>query len=440
MFRRMVFFVVMLASGFVPCAVSQGKQKLASLVENIYGPDGLVVNSEANLPDGSTHSAHFNGDFQREFSQFNISLAAQLTSVPLPSPASGFTYSYDASTGTWKRTTQSFGPILSDRAETIGKNKFSFGLNFQYFNFNSVDGIDLGNINAVFRHDDYQEGGGKADVVTTNNSVDARVSQFTAFMTYGITDRLDISVAVPIVRTQLSVTSDATIQRVGTGTDVKVHFFYDPNKPGGYGNEKVFSASGTASGLGDVILRGKATLLKSGTAGLALGLDVRTPTGDEKDLLGAGAVGLKPFATFSVQFGKISPHLNLGYQWNSASVLAGDVKTNTKGNLPHSLLYVGGADVGINEKLTFAFDILGQQIFNGPQLFVTSATTSSGTATATFPDIGFRHADYNIVNGATGIKFNVFGHILVNFNMLFKLNESGLRSKVTPLIGIEYSL
>ena len=33
--------------------------------------------SEAKLPDGSTHSAHFNSAFQTEFTQFNIALASQ---------------------------------------------------------------------------------------------------------------------------------------------------------------------------------------------------------------------------------------------------------------------------------------------------------------------------------------------------------------------------
>ena len=39
-------------------------------------------------------------------------------SVPLPSPGGGFTYQFDSSLGVFQRTTQSFGPILADRAET----------------------------------------------------------------------------------------------------------------------------------------------------------------------------------------------------------------------------------------------------------------------------------------------------------------------------------
>ena len=31
------------------------------------------------------------------------------------------------------------------------------------------------------------------------------------------------------------------------------------------------------------------------------------------------------------------------------------------------------------------------------------------------------------------------GSLLVDFNVLFKLNKNGLRDNITPLVGIEYS-
>ena len=70
-----------------------------------------------------TTAAHFNSAFQSDFRLVNIALTSQLTAVPLPSPASGFTYKFDSATGTFVRSTTSFGPILSDRAETIGRGR-----------------------------------------------------------------------------------------------------------------------------------------------------------------------------------------------------------------------------------------------------------------------------------------------------------------------------
>ena len=194
---------------------------LATLFEDIYGPNGLVLSSDDVQLDGRNHAAHFNSAFQSDFRLVNIALTSQLTAVPLPSPASGFTYQFDPSTGTFVRSTRSFGPILSDRAETIGRGRIAFGFSHQFFSFDHLDGVPLTSVPAVFRHDSFENGGGRADVVSTMNTVEATVSQFTGALTYGVTSRLDVSLAVPIVRTHLSLLSNARIVRLGTGADRK---------------------------------------------------------------------------------------------------------------------------------------------------------------------------------------------------------------------------
>lgn len=412
----------------------QGDDKLALLIPNLYGPGGLIVDSEALLPDGSTHSAHFNSAFQSEFTQFNIALASQLANVSLPSPASGYTYAFDPSLGVFRRSTQSFGPILADRAETIGRRKFTFGFNYQRFSFDSIEGVDLGDVPAVFTHDGFQLGGGRRDVVTTSNAIEARVAQFNAFFSYGLTDRLDVSLALPIVDAELRVASRATIRRVGTGSSLAVHFFRDAS--GGFGDRRDFAASGSASGIGDVILRLKGAAPKSGPTSLALSVDVRFPTGDELDLLGSGAYGFKPVLAVSWAVKKVSPHLNLGYQWNGRSVLAGDVAKRTKGDLPNQFLYTGGVDIGLGDKLTLALDVLGQRVVDSPRLVRSTFTAANGE---TFPQIGFERGSFNVTNGAVGLKVNSGGSLLLDFNVLFKLDNGGLRDKVTPLLGFEYS-
>ena len=216
--------ILMLCAAMVPSAaaaqapynLSSPVRNLATLFTDLYGPNGLIVDSEATLPGEQPHSAHFNSDFQADFSQFSTALVGQIVSVPLPSPASGFTYRFDSTLGVFQRTTQSFGPILTERAETIGAGRFAFGFAAQRFTFDTVEGLDLHTVPAVFTHDNAQLLGGRQDVVTTTNSIKATVNQSTTFMTYGVTDRFDVSVAVPIVSNTLEVVSDATIQRLGT--------------------------------------------------------------------------------------------------------------------------------------------------------------------------------------------------------------------------------
>jgi hypothetical protein len=235
----------------------------------------------------------------------------------------------------------------------------------------------------------------------------------------------------------LSLTSNATIQRIGTGSQTNVHYFSDPSVPGGLGNHRQYFSSGTASGLGDLIVRAKCTVVRRESLRIALALDARAPTGDEKDLLGAGAPGIKPSLAMSLLVKRLAPHLNVAYQWNGRSPLAGDVRTNQKASLPGQFLYAAGLDAGVSPRLTLAFDFLGQRIINSPRLSQRTFVAADGS---TYPDIGFRKTSFDLNNGAVGLKVNVVRQLLVNFNLRFRLNKAGLRDRVTPLVGIEYSL
>ena len=409
---------------------------LSSVFQNLFGPNGLVVDSQAVLPDGSTHSAHFNSAFQSNFTQFNVALASQLTSLPLPSPASGFTYRFDQGTGTFIRSTQSFGPILTDRAETIGRGRFSFGYTYQFFSFDQLEGIDLTRVPSVFTHDDFQLGGGRTDVVTTRNTIDASVGQWTGALTYGLTDRLDLSVAVPIVSTHLEVISAATIERVGTLGSPNVHFFADPDAPGGFGSERTFSAGGSASGIGDIIMRLKGSLLRSAGSGLSVGVDVRAPTGDERNLLGSGAAGVKPFVAASWTLKRFAPRVNLGYQWNGSSVLAGDPETGRKADLPDQGLYAVGADFGVSDRFSLTGDWLGRYAIDSPRVSVHTFTPAGSPVG--FDDMIFGTSSYWASSAAMGCKANVGGRVLIDFNLRFTVDNNGLTDRVTPLIGVEY--
>ena len=412
---------------------------LATLFEDIYGPNGLVLSSDDVTLDGSTHAAHFNSAFQSDFRLVNIALTGQLTAIPLPSPASGFTYEFDSATGTFVRSTRSFGPILSDRAETIGKGRLAFGFSNQFFSFDHLDGVSLSSVPAVFRHDSFELGGGRSDVVSTDNTIQANVGQFAGALTFGLSSRIDVSLAVPLVRTTLSLLSNARIQRLGTGTDLKVHYFQDPTALGGFGSTHQYFTEGSASGIGDLVLRMKATMIREGSRALAAGLDVRLPTGDELNLLGTGAMGLRPFGAVSGAWGALAPHANISYQWNGESVLAGDVRAGTKANLPDQFQYAIGSDVAINPRFSMVFDVLGQRVLNSPRLSVYTLNASGPAGSASLPDIRFSTDSYWATDASLGFKANVASRLLVNFNMRFNLGDAGLADRVAPLIGIEWS-
>ena len=406
----------------------------ATIFTNLFGPRGLVLDSEATLPGEQSHSAHFNSDFQSNFSQFGTALVSQLVNVPLPSPASGFTYQLDPSTGVFQRSTRSFGPILAERAETVGAGHTSVGFAFQRSTFDTIEDLDLESVPAVFTHDNAALLGGRQDVVTTVNSINATVSQYTTFFTVGVTNRLDVSVALPFVGTDVTVVSDATIHRLGT-TNPLTHFFRMAD--GAVGDRRLFTARSSAHGIGDLTIRLKNSLRKTGESGLALGLDVRLPTGDEMALTGTGTTGLQPFGIWSATFDRVSPHVNAGYQWNGSSVLAGNPATGVSADFPDQVTYVAGADVAVNTRITFAFDVLGRYVIDAKRLKRETFYALDGQST--FENIAFENDSFSELNGAFGFKANLFSRLLLNMNLLFSLDTRGLRDRVTPLIGIDYS-
>jgi len=414
-------------------------ESLATLFEDVYGPNGLVLNSDDVQLDGTTHAAHFNSAFQSDFRLVNIALTSQLAGIPLPSPASGFTYKFDSATGTFVRSTSSFGPILTDRAETIGRGRIAFGFTSQFFSFDHLDGVSLTDIPAVFRHDAFETGGGRSDVVSTSNTIRAGVDQFAGALTYGITDRVDVSLAVPLVRTHLSLLSNAQIYRLGTGTNVQVHYFRDDLAIGGYGSTHQYFIEGSASGIGDLLVRGKATLMREGSRALATGVDVRLPTGDEQNLLGAGAAGVRPFAAFSASYRAFSPHANVAYQWNGSSVVAGDVHDNIKAPLPDLFTYAAGGDLSLNNRFSIIFDVLGQRVLDSPRLSTYTLNATGAAGSAALPDIRFSTGSYWSADGAVGFKANVAAKVLVEFNLRFNIVDNGLTDRIAPLLGVEWA-
>ena len=417
-----------------PYNVTVNVTELSRIFTELYGPDGLVVNSLASLAGGVSHSAHFNSGFESEFSQFGTALTGQIVSLPLPAPASGFTYQFDPGLGVFTRSTSSFGPILAERADTIGARRVSIGFAYQRLAFDSIENIDLQSVPAVFTHDNAELRGGREDVITTVNSIDSKVSRSAAFITYGVTNDLDVSIAVPYITTDIVVTSDATVRRIGTTTP-EIHFFRAVDDS--IGDRRIYTAFGHASGIGDITIRMKQVIKKSPRNGIALGLDLRLPTGDENNLLGTGAPAVQPFAAWSATYGTFAPHINLGYQWNGSSTLAGDIEAGVSADLPDVAVYALGAVVSVHPRVTLALDVLGRYIIDSPRVRLEDFVALDGHSV--FPNIAFDTGSINELSSAVGLKINVAGRLLLNTNLLMRLNSEGLRDKISPLVGVEYA-
>jgi hypothetical protein len=483
-------------------------RKLVCLIPQVYGPFGFGFDptkqdpTQAVLYTGNRHAAHFDADFLATFAPINQAVGMQISQLPIASPSSGITFTFDKVTKLETPTTdESLGPILGERAGTIGRKKLFLGFSYQYFNFSTIDGRDLNNIPTVLQHQPIAAqpplipacpppngqtafAGTKydgdpcpvRDYIQTANHIDLRVNQYTIYVTYGITRHLDFSAAIPFLNVQMKVTSNATIVPNSAtpavlGAPGNVWHSFNPDNPvlatqcaaakaaGQACLQASFSDSGSATGIGDVVLRGKYTVHQWERAGFAVGMDVRLPTGDETNFLGSGAVGVKPFGVFSYK-ARVSPHAEVGYEVNGDSTLAGNnlvppaPSAVAKGSLPNRFLYIVGADVVVTKRLTGAFDIYGQRLFSAPE-FVSQPYRDFGncsgatnddavncvvyTAGTTHPDYAQKSADFNLTTASLGLKLRAFSKLVVTGNVLLKLDSGGLRSRAVPLVGVSYS-
>lgn len=392
-----------------------------------------------------THAAHFIAADSPQFmalQQFATSVATQLSSFPLASPAGGFTYTYDPALGVFTRASESFGPIYAERASTIGKGKFNIGINRSHFAFDKFDGLNLrgGDVRLVFTHQDVNRDNSglspffEGDLVTGTLLLKVQ-SDITAFvMTFGATDRFDFGAAIPVVSVSLASQANVSVQRIATGASSPIHVFKN-----GTTSETV-EQHGSASGVGDVVLRGKFRALLTPRVGLAFGTDVRLPTGEERDLLGTGTTQIKPYVIGTLRFGAFSPHVNAGYGWNA---------TSNRSDVPDEISYTAGFDWAAHPKMTLAVDVIGRDFVSTRVASVrntqfvantnTDATKPPTLVTATFPQLISRDGNSQTLTGSVGVKVNPVGNALITINGLFGLGNHGLQTRFAPLVGLEYS-
>lgn len=495
---KVATFVLAMFLALLNCTFSEAQSlcstatnKLICVIPLLYDPTAGQVG--VNLPN-TAHHAHFDADFQTETRALDITLTGavgtELTALRLASPASGIIFAFDKSLAVVKRSAESYGSILGERAETIGRHRVFVAATYQFFPFSSLDGIDLKNVPAVYRHSDGQnpdgtprkptdppspgDPGDELEYIASSTHFDLKVHQTTFYATYGLTNRIDVSVAIPVLNVRLGVTSDATIVRTsdpiaqglplkqawqnspttfpgdlypGTGPELGCattavgctgyfHYF-DPADPATSLAAR-FSNARTASGIGDVVFRVKGTVFQGERAAVALGGNIRVPSGDEKNFLGSGAAGVEPFLAVSYR-ARISPHANLGYEFNGSSILAGDPITELKGRLPDQLLYSAGLDAGITRKLTLAVDLLGERLYGAPGVRIGAWEDILKIQHADIPQTVPIHRSFNMNDLAVGAKYSLHGNLLLTGNVQFKLDDGGLRAKIVPLVGISYT-
>ena len=213
---------------------------------------------------------------------------SNVRSRDVPSPSSSRTF--NPGLGTVERASRSFGAFFVERAVTGGRGRASAGVTFRFSSFGRLDGFDLRDGSFVTTANQFVDEAAPFDQESLTLRV--RTTTATGFVNVGLSDRLDLSVAVPVV--WLSLEGERVDDFRGRRT-VQA------------------SASADIAGIGDVAVRGKWRVGGERGSGVALGGEIRLPTGREEDLLGSGKVSFKGQAIASVEGPVAGVSFNAGY-------------------------------------------------------------------------------------------------------------------------------
>jgi hypothetical protein len=406
--------------------------------------------------------------------------------VPVTTAGPSFIYHFNPAVDTWERLTGVPGPLFSERALTLGKGQFDFSVGYSFVNFDELNGTSLNNLRTqgllldVVVGDEVRVGrlptGEELFRAPFSGSplrtrIDLQAHLAVPTVRYGITDRWEVGLSIPLVTTSLRVRNDlargvdaSPSARVEYTTnaqgDIFVHDYVDlagnsldprqiPFIRSRRPPELIRRAAGSATGVGDITLRSKYQFWQRSLVGGALGLTLQLPSGKEEDFHGTGEIHLISSLYLSqVLWERFEPRLNVGVDFN-----ADDVDRS-------SFLYTVGGTVLLGTKLGLIVDFIGRNEFGRysvklppeglyegevPRRALSTCTTerpcfagedSITTRFSLFPITTERN---DIVDFSFSLRYTLWESCSIFFGGIVPLNDEGFRADFIPSGGIEYT-
>jgi hypothetical protein len=327
-------------------------------------------------------------------------LLANLATLPVTTSSGAFVYHLNPELGTVERATQSFGPFFIERALTAGKHQVSVGMTFQHLRFTSLDGSTLRDGSLITTANQFIDEATPFDVDRLSLNINADIA--TLYGNVGVSDEVEIGFALPMVALRLN------------GSRVNTY------------RGRAFTqatATATAVGLTDMVVRTKATVFHEEGLGLAAAVDVRLPTGKEADLMGAGSPSLKLSAIGSAERGRWSAHADVG---------------GSVGGLARELHYGGALALAATGHLTLSGELLGRWLDSFGHIVATTAPHPRLIGVQTIrltPDA----STLQIITLIPGAKWNLSETWVLAANVSLPLTTGGLNSRFTPFVGLDYA-
>ena len=347
-------------------------------------------------------------------------LASTVASTyPVASASSSVTFVYNRELDTVERRPGPLGPILGERAETIGKGQFDLALTYSFVDLTTINGEPLDDlVNAPLVNGRYLffpvprgtmlKDGRFTTVLPVRVNLDLGVEAhiISPSVTYGVTPDLDVNLTVPIVRTSLDLRTRSLIP------DPRLPSFrLMPGNP--LAGTNIQSASASSAGVGDLLLRAKYVVRRGDPADVAVGLGLSLPTGRADDFQGAGTTRVEPGLIASHVFGTWLELLaNAGIALDAEHVGRSVVQWAVGGTLMPT------------ENVAVPIVFLGRDELGAP---------SDPIANPFF----FQIERSDTVDASIGIRWRITDTAVLSANALMPLNRQGLQADFIPTLEVE---
>jgi len=303
------------------------------------------------------------------------------------STTSGYAYTWDPETGSFKRTATSRGSVYVEPADTVGKGHAQVSFSYLYSNFTNLDGKSLEDtLDEGIRN---VRGPNQSEVDVRTATFSFRSQVFSLSGTFGLTDRWDVNLLIPVFLTTLKL----------NGTSFLLIPGIDPIPNNFVENESKL-------GVGDLLIRTKYRFEDEFGLQLASELILRAPSGNPDNFQGLGDVTLTPVFIVQRAFG---PHLlraNLGVEVNAGEVSQSRAR------------YAVSAAFQLLPPLGVSVDIVGSSGF-APDHFKQGDV--SGVVDRT-----------DIVDAIVGFQISITQQVVAQVGTIIPLTKDGLRADVVP--------
>jgi Putative MetA-pathway of phenol degradation len=418
------------------------RDKISELFIFSAGKDPLFLGGTAGSDSATAlHADHFIPAARAEngslISFIGNAISTNVANIPVSTTSGGSTFRFEG--GVPVPTSTSPGPVFGERALTLGRGRVFVGANINHLHFETLRGVRLDGIQMTFTHENvtgpacdslvgasctpYGVPTHENDVIDLRLALDIDMTVRSFFVSFGLLDRVDVGVVLPIVSTSLRGTSDAQIVPFG-GPPVQHFFGGTPTNPQLTTSRFV---EGSATGVGDIAVRLKVNVTRSDRSNFSLLGDIRFPTGSADDLLGSGQVAARGLGILSARFGAFTPHANVGYLFRS-----GDLENS-------AVLATVGFDHVMAPWASLAVDLVSELQVGESKLTLPGPVTYDLPFRRTINVTNIPTERDDLINGSFGFKFTTHAGITLVTNALWPLNHGGLRPDVLWTAGLEYN-